>query len=347
MKVQISQKQKDEAKNVGLTLIERAPESFGQSYANYNLYEFNSCKHQDYFQPTHIRRNHIKCSICLEDEYKRVALKQGLEILNKSDKSIYHRIFKHINCGHLTETTIGSIQSSEKRDKLTPYFCKECFTLKCIKNAELKNLKYLGDSPKKKTFKRYQFLGCLHEKDMIPQVVERGNFECKECIVNEYKEQALKEGLEYLGLPLVYDRSNKRNYKLPCGCTKDLRVEHVKNSRWACDNCSNTHYTKESQVYLLLIQDKQSQWLKFGYAKNLKNRTNSYGLDSQSKITILFLKDFSKGIDALHFEKRIHRKFKSLRLKSKLMEKHQKHNGHTECYPTFLTKDLLKELYSE
>lgn len=52
-----------------------------------------------------------------------------------------------------------------------------------------------------------------------------------------------------------------------------------------------------------------------------------------------------KGVDALHFEKMIHSKFKKFRLKSNLMEKHQKHNGHTECYPTCITSQLLKELY--
>jgi hypothetical protein len=48
-------------------------------------------------------------------------------------------------------------------------------------------------------------------------------------------------------------------------------------------------------------------------------------------------------MEALHFEKFLHRKYKGFRLPVEQQRK-MMWNGYTECYPVELTQQLLREL---
>lgn len=122
------------------------------------------------------------------------------------------------------------------------------------------------------------------------------------------------------------------------------KLSFSKDSSWQCNNCDESHFNKPSSVYLIMITNNDLSWLKLGYSKNLNFRLNSYGLSADASIRILAEKNFSKGVDALHFEKMLHCKFKKYRLDRVKMKELHKHSGFTECYPIELLDNLVENI---
>lgn len=336
--IKISEKHLNEAKQNGLEIIKPADKDFGKSYQNYKLYRYKSCGHLEYLQPTHVRRGNIACKFCLEDQYKQQADKAGLEIIGEGHSS-YHRIYRNKACGHITELRTASVSKSDSDRK-----CLPCYEEKLKIDAIAQDMTYLGDAQYNSgVFRSYLFNNCGHIRDVNAACVARGAVDCQECKVDKYKSEALSVGITYNGEAASSDYW-KRNYTLECGHTKDLRMDHVRDGSWACDVCGDTHYTKPSKVYLLKIQDRDFEWLKLGYAKNLQNRKNGYGLSRFAIVTEVFSFDVTTGIQALHIEKAVHSKFKAHRLKSKFMEQYHTNNGHTECYDICVEQGILDEL---
>ena len=166
-------------------------------------------------------------------------------------------------------------------------------------------------------------------------------FECKSCI-----ELAFLSQIEPQGLTIV-DKNSVKGYRwflLPCGCEKEIRMEHARNGTWLCGYCDDTHYTKESNLYLVKYTSEDFSWLKFGYARNLDVRFSSYGVPSHYKRELLVSIPVHSGYAALETEKSIHSEFKQYRLDKELMKQYHTSNGHTECYPVSIEAVFISKL---
>ena len=328
-----------EALAINLLMLGSAPASFGKGYQNYKHYMYLECGHKEYLQPTHVRRDNVKCTVCLENSYIEAAKNVGFTLLGKTE-STYFREYKRDKCGHISTMRTMSINNRIGNSDID---CEECFDIKLKTIAEARNMTYLGyPEPRCGVFRKYMFNECGHERSINPACIARDVFICQECKENDYRQAAQEQGLVYIGTPDI--TGMKRKYLLPCGCTKDFRMSHVAEGSWCCFECEDTYYNKPSNVYLLHIKAPKFEWLKLGFAKNLKLRTTNYGLPKNSTVDLLFSKSFNRGIDALYFEKAIHTKLKEHRLSSSLMEQYHRFNGHTECYPFSALSNLLIEL---
>ena len=134
-------KQEYEAGLIGLTLIEKADKTFGKSYQNYNLYSFNKCGHTQYLQPTHVRRNHIKCNTCVELEIIKDADDIGLICLGTaSNDSVLFRRYKFKVCGHESDMSTSSVKIR------TTERCIVCYEEQLQVDAQAQGLTYVGAS---------------------------------------------------------------------------------------------------------------------------------------------------------------------------------------------------------
>lgn len=338
-------KQKQEAVDINLTLVSKADKDFGKGYQNYNLYKFNICGHSQYLQPTHVRRNNVKCKICLEHDYTVRGETGGFTFVSLADDSNY-MLYKREACGHILKLRVQAVGKRTKRNsgETVGHSCSVCYEEKLKADAEKINMTYLGAALHNKgVFRHYVFNSCGHKRDINAACVARGAVICQECVVDKYKQEAAAVGLTYNGA--ATDQPDiKRNYILECGHTKDIRISHVREGSWTCTECGDTHYTKPSKVYLLKITSPEFSWLKLGYAKDIDIRSSSYGLPKGSVIDTLFSMDVITGLAAMHIEKKLHLQFKSFRINSKSMKKYHKYNGFTECYNTNIQSDLVSAL---
>ena len=309
--------------------------------SNYKKYLFMRCGHYSQFQPTHVRSKSITCSSCLEDKYREQVANSDLEYISRSSKP-EHNLYRRKSCGHVLDITAQDARqrTTSQSSKVCPY----CYEQKLIDDASRMNMTLLGKATSKAgVFRKYRFNSCGHARDVSSSCVALGRVVCRECLSEKYKQEAESVGLVFNGTA-TDQPSIKRNYILSCGHTKDIRLDHVRNGSWICTECGETHYSKSSNVYLLKIKTEDFEWLKLGYAANVKLRTTSYGLPKGSNLEVLFSTPLDKGIDALHLEKTVHATFKNSRLDKKLMEKYHKHNGYTECYPVNIESEILEVL---
>jgi hypothetical protein len=305
---------------------------------NYLEYRCKVCGNLEDMQITHIRRNNTRCLVCQENEYHQAASDRGLELLGASDKGVGWRKLKIKACGHVGDWRLNVFHQYGVWDK-----CKECFKEKCTTDAESHGLEYLGEFENCGASRKYRFNDCGHEKVATPQQVERGAVECKVCINEEYQQMAAEVGLELIG-PSSIPRHATRQFKLPCGCLKDLRLDHARRGSYLCEFCDDTHYVKPSSVYLIRFDHPDFSWLKLGYAKNIVTRSQNYGILKGTVETILAVVPYSTGSLAQCAELALHYKFKNHRLSKKMMEAFMTSNGHTECYPITIESELIAEL---
>jgi hypothetical protein len=338
-------KQQTEAELIGLTLLNKADLSYGKGYQNYNLYKFNNCGHDQYLQPTHVRRNTVKCRECLNQEYKSRGETNGFTFVSLAE-DLDHMFYKRNICGHVLKIRVQAVGKRTKREsnEASGVACSVCYDEKLKLDAEKIGMTYLGAALHRKgVFRHYLFNSCGHKRDVNACCVAKSNVVCQECIIEKYKQEAIAAGITYNGE--ATDKPNmKRNYILECGHTKDIRLDHVRNGSWVCTFCGDSHYLKPSKIYLLKITTLDFTWLKLGYAKDIKYRTNSYGLAKGATVEVLFNMDIKNGLEALHVEKKLHLQFKSFRINANIMKKYHKHNGFTECYNIDIQDDLLNVL---
>jgi len=327
-------KQEQEAEDIGLVLVHKADKSFGKSYQNYNLYRFKSCNHEQYFQPTHVRRNNIVCQQCRELRIQEEAKGTGLEYIAKADNNNSDfRKYRFTACGHESDMRVGNVKK-----RVTP-LCSVCFEDNLKVEANNQNLTYLGKSDLNGTYRRYQFNSCGHIKDIAAPCVSVGRFECKDCI-EEDKIKLCEEN----DLVVISKEDRYWLFRLPCGHEKKLRVDHAIDDSWKCSECGDSHYTKPSFIYLYHFSCTDFEWLKLGYSRNLSIRKANYKIPKDCKSELLFSKAVNTGYEALLIERSIHEKFKHLRLCKKFMTTYMQSNGHTECYPISAYDELMKEL---
>lgn len=313
----VNQSQLEEAKLVGLELLKRS------NNPNYNFYKFTECSHTAFLQPTHVRRNNFECKTCQHEKVVNLASVSDDQILFRTKPNTYMVLRK---CGHIVETATVNLGTTRQR-------CSLCFEDSLKDSAEKHGYVYIGSEGG--SYRKIRFNGCQHEKIVQFSQIVKGNAVCRECQELEYKKQAEQNGLVLLSRT----KDCYAVYKLPCGCQKELRIDHVAGDSWICDVHSESYYTKPSMVYLLEIVKDGFPWLKLGFAKNLELRTNGYGLKDS---TVAYVKTvpFETGRKAMLFEKALHSKLKEKRLAKDFMKKYHTFSGHTECYPVEL-KELL------
>lgn len=335
----IHDKWKEEASKTNFEIVgapKRTPYPASQNYLEYRC---KTCGHVEDFQITHVRRDNAKCLNCLENKYIDTAQKLGYTLLGESGNGPSWRKYKRNVCGHVSDIRImretHRVADSEK--------CEQCFEEWCKTEADKQGLELLGKYENCGTFRLYRYKACGHDKRVIPQAVARGAHECKVCMEEEYKQMANERGLEYLGdcNPRIV---NKRLFKLPCGCLKNLRIDHARRESYLCEFCDNTHYVKPSTIYLVRFDSKDFSWLKFGYAKDIDTRKQSYGVSKDIDTSILKVVPFETGNIAHQHELKIHAMFKPYRYPKKIMETYMKHNGFTECYPVEVQDQILAEM---
>lgn len=325
----------EEASLAGLLLLRDATKGeFGKGYQNYKLYRFNTCGHEQFCQPTHVRRNNIKCNTCFNDELKNQTESFGYELIGKVKGSVYRTRSK--GCGHEFDMYLGSIRA-RRTDR-----CPVCYEEKITEECKQFGLELIGATTTHLgQYRKYRFISCGHIIDTAPEAIRDERFECKTCINDEFLSLVEPQGLVVLP---KQSYNGYRWFKLPCGCEREIRMEHARNGNWLCGNCGDTHYTKESNLYLVKFSSEHFSWLKFGYAKDLEIRFNSYGVDSKFNREILFSIPIKDGYTALKLEKSIHADFKEYRLSKEVMKQYHKHNGYTECYPNEIEVVFMEKL---
>jgi len=313
--------------------------------ANYKQYMCITCGYICDLQPTHIRRNSVRCTICLDADYSARGNNSGFTFVSLTDDSDY-RLYRRGACGHILKLRVQAVGKRIKRNsgEDSGQSCIVCYEEKLVADAEKIDMTYLGAALHNKgVFRHYLFNSCGHKRDVNAACVGRGAVVCQDCVVDKYKSEASAVGLIYNGA--ATDRPDiKRNYIMECGHNKDIRMDHVRHGSWTCTDCGDTHYTKPSKVYLLKITSPEFSWLKLGYAKDIDIRSSSYGLPKGSVVDTLFSMDVITGLAALHIEKKLHSEFKRFRINAKTMKKYHKYNGFTECYNTDIQEDLVQAL---
>lgn len=324
----VNQSQANEAVEKDIVLLSRSTDP------NYNLYKFNACGHLQFIQPTHVRRNCFTCKTCSFCREVQIAANNGFKYLFATSGT-YRRVIKP--CGCIKDITFGNIVDHKNT------VCHTCFSRDFQKQA----VKLKVDVLNKISDCRFKirFQTCGHTREAHHSQFFTENLECQQCKEEIYRKEAENEGLIYNGLSNpdnVKDYYQKRNYTLPCGHIKDIRMSHIRDSSWQCDICKDSHFLKPSFVYLLSLNTSDGVFLKLGYAKNLSTRISGYILKNTT-VSILKVVPFETGRKAIEFENSLHKKYSAFSVPKEIMGKFMQ-NGKTECYPFYLFNTMLEEL---
>lgn len=315
-----------EAEEHGLTLLNRS-----NNY-NYNFYKFNKCGHTQFAQPTHVRRNQVKCSTCELYESVKAAEARGAFLLNRAS---YAKQTYLLPCGHV------GVSSGQTLKQGGDIYCKQCFDDKVKLQADQTGIEILETIG---SHRKLRFSKCGHEKTAHFSQIFKDNLVCRICKENEFKLEAEAENLTYLGMcdKSVQGYKEKRTYELPCGHHKALRTGHVRSSNWQCDICDDSHYLKPSFVYLLQIDLPIGSFAKLGYARNVESRIQGYGI-TEGSCKVVKKVSFSTGREASQFERELHNKYKPFNANRNVIGQFMQ-NGKTECYSIDVLSCILEEL---
>lgn len=324
---EVNPSQQAEASLAGLVLLKRSTDP------NYNLYRIKSCGHTQYIQPTHVRRKNFKCRTCLLNSEASMFSASGFTYLHRT-KGPQRLVIKPCGCvASLVAQTIARHLGK---------VCKTCFIRDVHLQAEKLEVDILSRDPDNRF--NISFRSCGHTRSTHHSQFFAENLECAICKEENYKIEADLEGLVYNGLcnpHLVPDHNQKRNYTLPCGHVRDFRMSHVRESRWQCDICKDSHFLKPSFVYLVQLDTPTNSFLKLGYARDVQTRIACYGLKGAVAKEISKVK-FPTGREAIQFENTLHRKYQGQNIPKTTMAAYMD-NGKTECYPITMTSRFLNE----
>ena len=319
----ITDKQQAEARNCNLTVLSKSTDP------NLNLYKFNSCGHTAFLQPTHVRRKNVSCKTCFWNKLVNTVHSNNEHLLFYVGDGKFRIVRK---CEHIVDSyrhfERGGIEQ-----------CSLCFEESLILAAAKNNYTYIKDCGA--GYREIVFKTCGHTKVLHQSQIFKGNAVCRICQEEGYRVAAEKSGLRVLTTGARGERY--RDYELPCGCVKSLRLDHAADGSWLCEVCDDTHYNKPSSVYLLEISTANFSWLKLGYAKNVHVRSVNYQLVKQASVNTLRILETKTGSIAKQIELNLHNKYKDDRLNKNFMRKYHLGNGFSECYPIELKENLLRE----
>lgn len=330
---EIVEKHKQEAINQGFEYIGKSP----SGNPNYRQYK---CKqgHVSDFQVQHMRRKSCTCKICHEENLIKEAESIGYKLLSKSELGPDFRLYQK-DCGCIENVRTGSVRKTKDKRSTGQTTCKTCYRNSLQKYAEESDITLFEDIDT--YYIKIKFNKCGHFKEALKMQIPRKNLVCRVCQEEQFKNEAVEQGIELLGA----GKGSYRTYKLPCGCIRELRPSHVRESRWECDVCEDSHFVKPSIVYLLKMKATDGkEWLKLGYSRDVKSRISGYGF--KGSVETLKVLHFSTGKESMAFEKSIHKQFRDKLIPKSVMKSYMA-NGSTECYELDMLDNLLSALNEE
>jgi hypothetical protein len=285
------------------------------------------CGHQQIVYCHNIRIGQFRCQTCLDEKLKVEAEAQGCEILGGGEK-VRYQIYR-LPCGHKQEIANAAMRASR-------WHCQTCLNEKLKAEADDQGCELLG--PGKDIQYRTYRLPCGHEQEIPPGNLRRGRFHCQICFEAKMPAEAEARGCILLG---PGRNTSYRTYQLPCGHEQDIKTDHMRTGNFRCQTCEDYAFTRPSDVYLLHIKVGSDEWLKLGYTNNLEYRVSRYALPSNAEWSALAILPFDTGLEAMRFEKALHTKYRSKRLKPKDMLEFHTGSGATECYPLTMVDKLV------
>jgi len=321
-----------------LELFKKEATSRGYEYLgktsdpNYKQYLCLTCSTVAEYQPQHMRSGNATCKTCYENSLADDLDKINCDLVGTPKRGEYMVRFR--SCGHTVLKNSHGVRS-RKTD-----WCPTC-----ADNAFQERLDRLGITPTgigSGRNREYLIRNCGHSVILRTDEISRGTLICSICDELSFKKKVESFGLHQL--PIKASKTGFRVFKLPCGCTQELGMFSAKIGRWNCRQCNESHYNKESSVYLIKFSCEDFEWLKLGFSKNIDTRIVGYKMREGCTSELVEAVSFTTGLEAVRIEKNLHSIYRELRLPPEDMRKYHTRNGFTECYPIGLSSVLKEEL---
>ena len=221
---------KEEAKAAGLTLL-----GSGKN-ADYRLYRFNDCNHEQEITTDNLRHNRFHCDQCFHAKFKEEAKAVGLTLLGPGKNAFYRR-YQFNDCNHVQEITTHGVRKHGFR-------CDQCLQSRLKKEAKGVGLTLLG-SGKNSSYRLYRLNACDHEQEIQISHVRDDNFRCDPCLQVKLKEEAKAVGLTLLG---PGKNKNYRTYQFnACGHEQEIGTGLVRKNGFRCRQCLQAKLKKEAK----------------------------------------------------------------------------------------------------
>ena len=332
-------------------------------------YKLCSCGKHVRLVNAFIKTRDTRCQICTQKEHIQKLEDAGFEVIDRLDHLRYVVL---LGCGHYKTGGVTTLIGSK-------HYCKECTDLSIVnrfgnfgvKVLELGNPNVLLEFPcghtayrktyskdkptcmiceeesKRKFLLKYAIdqLDSDNYKLKCGHIVKTQNYKklddykCPACKESEISERVKQYGMEYTGNK---NSKHEREIILPCGHVKFLRYKNIKKDV-TCTVCENTHYSHPCDLYVLLANCGDFQFVKVGVAKVLEDRVKEYRAKGVPGWFNIFNIGFVDKYTAIKHEKDFHIEFKDKRIDPEIMKKYMK-EGFTECYPASILEEILSYL---
>lgn len=330
----------DEARERGLELISSSLD--GDKKRKH--YKF-PCGHSRDIAQGDVRIGAFSCTECRKENLQESLDKHSLELIGRPDKSMcsdptqfYHVRYK--SCGHdriVTQQNLffGSVGR-----------CETCYEKELqAKYGEKWKVDIL--SKVEGARREIRFRECGHEKIVSLSNLKYGNFECYDCKVERWKQEAEESGLIYIGEDTGTGSGIKKKhlYRAPCNHILSLKQSAVRVGHWTCRTCNSGYLDRFNYLYIFKITATDGfEFLKFGYSMKPEHRKYDYIVDKGTKFDLIRKVLVPTGRKVIELENRIHKKLSEYNLDKVFMKRYLTESGFTECYPIGVLDNLMLEL---
>ncbi len=314
----ISNKRVNDACAKGLTLLEASRKSYWR-------YRFNNCGHEQEIQPDKVRRGAFKCHKCVEQKLKNEAELVGLKWLKQTREN--YGLFQFNSCGHEKEIANCCVRDNNFR-------CHICLDTKRADEAAAVGLTWLKQT--RWAYGLFRFNECNHEQEFRNDHVQKNNFRCRKCLEEKWESEAHMVGLTWI-------KSTSKDYGLfrfnCCGHEQEITNDNARKNTFACQTCGETWATRNSNLYIHVIEVQGEQIIKVGISRVIARRATQYGLPDDAQIVTPLIVPFETGKLASDAETKVLRAFKHA--KHPAAEHFFTKSGQSECFrPEFLSAIL-------
>lgn len=324
----------DEANQHGLELV--GPSLTGDVKRRH--YRF-SCGHTRDVSTGDVRNGDFSCTECRSESLQRHLEYYGFDLLGRPDKSIcsdptqfYH--VKYKSCGHnrivtqqnLFDRSVGECSVCYEESLQKTYGDKLGIDiLECVAGTK----------------RKIRFRECGHEKVVGLSNMKADHFECSVCKVDNWKEEASRVNLTYLGL--CSDKKHK--YRAVCGHEILLKPSTVRVGHWTCRTCDSGYLDRVNYLYLYKVVCLDgTSFVKLGYSGNPEYRKYDYSASAGTSFELIKKVTVPTGREVIKLENRLHSKYKSQNLPKGFAMQYLTESGFTECYPESVSDNILKDL---
>lgn len=330
----------DEAKEYGLELIDY-PMGGDKKRRHYRF----PCGHTRDISSGDVRVGAFSCTECRKDNLEQSLHKHDLKLIGRPDKTMcsdptqfYH--VKYNFCGH------ERIVSQQNLMFGSVGRCEKCYEKELQeKYGEKWNIDILSKVVGAR--REIVFRKCGHTKIISLSNLKSGNFDCYECKLERWKQEAEESSLIYIGEDKNTRGSNKKKhlYKASCGHILSLKQSAVREGHWTCRTCNSGYLDRFNYLYVFKITATDGfQFLKFGYSMKPEHRKYDYIVDKGTDFELIRKVFVPTGRLVITLENLIHDKLSEFNLDKTLMKKYLTESGFTECYPVSTLNILLQEL---